>query len=445
MSRILLPVVFQETTKQLSFYENEKIGKIQESILYSFSLMIYNIEYTQVIWEDGSIMIMGEEPMSFDETWKSCLQKNQKEGKSIRRIEILDRKRDEKGNVIKENKIIDKYIQFEQNHSNQEFIESWNIPFHNFSNATQNVSFRNFESSLFQDLLQPNILQRLSRHIQPNQEHDTESISTESSEEEEEEEGEGEEREFLEIRNEYSEQDGNTMNIQISGTLQSSNPLFQLLEQSFQQLSTQGLSTNITIDEHQEESKEEIIENETEIEPEEIKEDEDNLPPLLDEDGNEVEREGRRLRRTNLFMNRLTRLRERNFFDTPRVVRLPMYDTNIIEDTQSLHVLENFMTNLFGSGHFEFAPSQFDEDVKVVINEEEFENLGHQTYQDIEEKEKYNQECIICTDNFCESDKVYKTNCGHIFHKDCIHPWLVKESTSCPICRKEIVKGHPKF
>ena len=261
MSRILLPVVFEETTKQLSFYENEKIGRIQESILYSFSLMIYNIEYTQVIWEDGSNMIMGEESMSFHETWKSCLERNQKEGISIRRIEIVDRKRDEKGNVIKENKIIDKYLQFEQNHSNQDFMQSWNIPFHNFSNPSPNITFRNFESSLFQDLLQPNILQRLSQHIQTNREHDTESISTESSEEEEEDEGEVEEREFLEIRNEYSERDGNTMNIQISGTLQSSNPLFQLLEQSFQQLSREGLTTNITIDEQQqEESKEENIE-----------------------------------------------------------------------------------------------------------------------------------------------------------------------------------------
>ena len=45
MSRILLPVVFQETTKQLSFYENEKIGKIQESILSICNLCCASTSY----------------------------------------------------------------------------------------------------------------------------------------------------------------------------------------------------------------------------------------------------------------------------------------------------------------------------------------------------------------------------------------------------------------
>jgi hypothetical protein len=444
MSRILLPIVYQETRKQFSFYENEKIGKTQESILNSFSLLIYNIEYTQVIWKDGTTTIMGDESMLFGDTWKSYLEKNQKNVQEIDRMEVIDRRRDEKGNVIKENKIIDNYIQFEQNEINHEFLQSWNIPLRNVSMHSPNITFRNFESSFFQDFMRPNVLQR--RY--------TESISTESDSESEEEEeyrevdGDEEEdgnREFLEIHNEVRTGEGNTMNIRITGTLQGSNPLFQILEQSFQQLSTQGLTTEIIDEQENRNEPEEIQEPESPTnEQEETKED-DNLPPLIDDFGNEVERENRRLQRTNLFMNRLRNLRERNFFDTPRIVRLPMYDTSLIEDTQSMRVLEDFMTNLFGNGHFEFAPSQFDDDVKVVIDEDEFENLNHQSYQDIEEKEKYNQECIICTDNFCESDKVFKTHCGHIFHKDCIHPWLTKESTSCPICRKEIIKGHPKF
>ena len=449
MTRVLLPIHYNEFTKQLSFNENEKIGKIQESILYSFSLVIYNIEYTQVIWKDGTKTIMGEEPMLFGETWKTYLEKNRKNVQEIERMEVIDRRRDDKGNVIKENKIIDNYIHFEQDEINQEFLQSWNIPLRNVSMQSPNITFRNFESSLFQDLMRPNVLQR----------HYTESISTESDsdseseEEEEQREVDGEEEEnpeFLEIHNEVRTGEGNTMNIRISGTLQGSNPLFQILEQSFQQLSREGLTTEIVEEQENRNQPEETKEddepsNEEEESKEESKDDDDDLPPLLDGFGNEVERESRRLQRTNVFMNRLTNLRERNFFDVPRVVRVPMYDTRIIEDTQSMRVLENFMTNLFGNGHFEFAPSQFDDDVKVVIDEEEFENLHHQSYQDIIEKEKYNQECIICTDNFCESDKVLKTNCGHIFHKDCIHPWLTKESTSCPICRKEIIKGHPKF
>jgi hypothetical protein len=51
--------------------------------------------------------------------------------------------------------------------------------------------------------------------------------------------------------------------------------------------------------------------------------------------------------------------------------------------------------------------------------------------------------CAICLDGFQVRDKVNQLPCHHIFHKDCIHPWVeVKmeddEESTCPTCRKPL-------
>uniref|UniRef100_A0A1B0A2S8 RING-type domain-containing protein n=1 Tax=Glossina pallidipes TaxID=7398 RepID=A0A1B0A2S8_GLOPL len=42
--------------------------------------------------------------------------------------------------------------------------------------------------------------------------------------------------------------------------------------------------------------------------------------------------------------------------------------------------------------------------------------------------------CPICMDNFNNSDTIYNTSCGHIFHYNCIQRWRLK-SANCPVCR----------
>lgn len=43
----------------------------------------------------------------------------------------------------------------------------------------------------------------------------------------------------------------------------------------------------------------------------------------------------------------------------------------------------------------------------------------------------------MCFDAFTEEDKIYKLPCDHLFHADCIMPWLENHNT-CPTCRKEL-------
>ena len=55
------------------------------------------------------------------------------------------------------------------------------------------------------------------------------------------------------------------------------------------------------------------------------------------------------------------------------------------------------------------------------------------------DKNKYseNYQCIICMEEFQKREKVTLLPCGHIFHKNCIKEWLLKEK-SCPFCKSEI-------
>ena len=46
--------------------------------------------------------------------------------------------------------------------------------------------------------------------------------------------------------------------------------------------------------------------------------------------------------------------------------------------------------------------------------------------------------CSICLDEFKNEDILKKLNCSHIFHKDCLAPWI-NNNKSCPLCRTDIL------
>mmetsp|Transcript_11733 Transcript_11733/g.13502 ORF Transcript_11733/g.13502 Transcript_11733/m.13502 type:complete len:453 (+) Transcript_11733:289-1647(+) len=47
--------------------------------------------------------------------------------------------------------------------------------------------------------------------------------------------------------------------------------------------------------------------------------------------------------------------------------------------------------------------------------------------------------CVICLCEFDESDLVTVLPCRHIYHKDCIEPWLTSKSALCPMCKQSIL------
>lgn len=46
--------------------------------------------------------------------------------------------------------------------------------------------------------------------------------------------------------------------------------------------------------------------------------------------------------------------------------------------------------------------------------------------------------CPICTENFVDGQDLRVLPCLHRFHPTCIDPWLLKRSSTCPMCRSDI-------
>eukprot|EP01064_Diplonema_japonicum_P022023 TRINITY_DN3164_c0_g1_i1.p1 TRINITY_DN3164_c0_g1~~TRINITY_DN3164_c0_g1_i1.p1 ORF type:complete len:260 (+),score=62.01 TRINITY_DN3164_c0_g1_i1:60-782(+) len=52
-------------------------------------------------------------------------------------------------------------------------------------------------------------------------------------------------------------------------------------------------------------------------------------------------------------------------------------------------------------------------------------------------EEHHEAVCPVCQDNFVSGETGTELPCGHLFHKDCITPWL-EAKNSCPTCRHEL-------
>eukprot|EP00252_Welwitschia_mirabilis_P011802 TRINITY_DN26239_c0_g1_i1.p1 TRINITY_DN26239_c0_g1~~TRINITY_DN26239_c0_g1_i1.p1 ORF type:complete len:212 (+),score=5.14 TRINITY_DN26239_c0_g1_i1:118-753(+) len=55
-------------------------------------------------------------------------------------------------------------------------------------------------------------------------------------------------------------------------------------------------------------------------------------------------------------------------------------------------------------------------------------------------KEKESTECAICLEDLKAKDEVGRLPCQHVFHVDCITPWL-KSHVMCPVCRLDLSDG----
>lgn len=64
----------------------------------------------------------------------------------------------------------------------------------------------------------------------------------------------------------------------------------------------------------------------------------------------------------------------------------------------------------------------------------------------VEVKSTENEVCAICKDKVFNNEEeiVKQLPCGHMYHEDCIVPWLGSRNT-CPICRYELPTDDPEY
>ena len=162
-----ITLFYNDIQKNINININQKIGNIQEIILNSCNIIIYNIEYTEAIFTKNinslithtttdisgvtkehmilngseSKYILGSDDLPFDNFLNIYLdneeEKEEKKYGYLKSFIIYDRKRDDLGNVIKNNYIIDRYNTWFQ--SNEINIENISIIRHPINNLLQNI------------------------------------------------------------------------------------------------------------------------------------------------------------------------------------------------------------------------------------------------------------------------------------------------------------------
>ncbi|OIT19301.1 PREDICTED: RING finger protein 44-like [Nicotiana attenuata] len=61
-------------------------------------------------------------------------------------------------------------------------------------------------------------------------------------------------------------------------------------------------------------------------------------------------------------------------------------------------------------------------------------NMNNTTNESKKDNDEDGKRCAICLEDFVPKEMVTVTPCSHMFHEDCIVPWVTSHG-SCPVCR----------
>ena len=393
-------IIYNEINKNIKIKENSSIGDIQEKILTTLSLLIYNIENSHIYLENDqskNLFIMGDENCPFGITLEDFLKENNYT--SVEKIIIYDRRRDENGNVIKENKIIDNYNKWYQLKEDEEFIKT-------FRTTSERISTNPF-LSMFNNILQSSLQSSMQNYMNNNGFTDNTNNQTESKVEEDVSDDNKEEicdkKDNDEKINSTGEENDDATDDDMPELIPNDfgnivNILDSYINNISQNMENEDYVRNISM----------TTEN----------------PTLYHYFLNSYNRDNPNLQRDNIFQNI-------NFtIDPPTVLE----NVEVQEENDSDYITFNIPISFYANN----LPAQ--EDVVVALTEDDFNKLNIFVYDG-----ESDNECLICTECFAKDESVCKLECNHHFHTSCLKPWLCENSNKCPVCRVEVAKGTPKI
>jgi hypothetical protein len=398
---MIINIIYNDLNKKIDFDLNIKIGEIQNKILSECSLLIYNIEYSEFkSCNNNNKLILGIDQCSYNIILKDFIEIFLDISNNIEII-TYDRKRDINGNVIKENMIIDKYNEWFNKYENEKFLNNYSIE--------NNTSNQNFTYTNNQILRFPitNILNNIFRspniEINSNESDDDVPDLIENNNESNLPElidNESDIPDLIDINNELNNIIYDTINNRINNNIYNRH-------YNFTTLLNNRIQENI------------ISENtfsENPVSENTFSENPVSENPVSENtfSENSVYRRSRFNNIINIFDNYLSNINRDN-------LNTRNYGFEFYEPSNNINTFENL------------------EDVKVVLNEDTFNNLERVNFEDLD-KESQN-DCLICIDSFEDKDEIVKIKCNHIFHCNCIKSWLCNESNKCPVCRIDVDKG----
>ena len=507
-------IIYNDFNKKKEFDLNQSFGEIQYKILSDILLFIYNIEHSELIINNTIKYILGINECNYSITLYDFLKNNnylQNNDNNLENIDIkiitYDRKRDNNGNVIKENLVIDKYNLWYNNYNYQNSQTS-NTPFQfpiiNIFNDTfrrrvpseENIQTSNINENIQNDNNTNSILTD-NNNIQD----DTDSIP-----------------DLINIEDEINNIIMETINIRRNNTnipRQPNNNVYYrrynlnnssvpepinlsdeinniisdtLLNRTrtnqnnnmnvyYRYIDLRNSSESVINNENNQFNNNQESNNETRHYTTSNSEESDNEESDYEESNNEESdnEESEREESNNEEINSVIIHPEENYNQTTNIDQtttnlneelrynisnrwIDITETTNTDFGSILDVFNNYIRNIntntyTNTPEFETFDFVFDyytpshniinyslyDNVKVVLNEDTFNNLEKINFNDIN-KELF-KDCLICLDTFEEDDEIIKIKCNHVFHCNCIKSWLCKESNKCPVCRIEVDKG----
>jgi len=115
---------------------------------------------------------------------------------------------------------------------------------------------------------------------------------------------------------------------------------------------------------------------------------------------------------------------------------------------QSLSIMETFFENLVGqtTGFYMEAmdPNNAQGSGPPPASDAAIASLIKSPLTEKERSLMHNKMCSVCCEAFVVNDLVSRLPCGHVYHPQCVEPWLNRHCT-CPACRYELPTDDDDF